>query len=66
MESIKLEKSESYQQRKKFVDGLFRVIFRSAGLLSTIFIVLIFVFILEKGIKVFLPAYEWATKFIFF
>lgn len=65
MESIKLEKSESYQQRKKFVDGLFRVIFRSAGLLSAIFIVLIFVFILEKGIKVFLPAYEYGQQNLF-
>lgn len=62
MSRIDLVKSESYKKRKYFVDAMFKVIFRSAGLISAIFIVLIFIFILEKGIRVFLPGYEYGQQ----
>lgn len=43
-------------------DSFFRLLFRLAGLISAIFIVLIFIFILNKGIRVFLPGYEYGQQ----
>jgi phosphate transport system permease protein len=65
MSQIDLVKSESYKKRKYFIDALFKLIFRLAGLISAIFIILIFVFILEKGIRVFLPGYEYGQQNFF-
>ena len=65
MSQIELVKSESYKKRKYFIDALFKLIFRLAGLISAIFIILIFLFILEKGIRVFLPGYEYGQQNFF-
>ncbi|HHX52895.1 MAG TPA: phosphate ABC transporter permease subunit PstC [Erysipelothrix sp.] len=65
MNQIELVKSESYKKRKYFIDALFKLIFRLAGLISAIFIILIFLFILEKGIRVFLPGYEYGQQNFF-
>lgn len=62
MSRIQLDAPKGYKKRKMAVDGLFKVIFRLAGLISAIFIVLIFVFILNKGIRVFLPNYEYGQQ----
>ncbi|WP_459130202.1 phosphate ABC transporter permease subunit PstC [Guggenheimella bovis] len=50
--------SESYQKRKKVMDKVFQTIFLIAGIISAIFVVLIFIFVIQKGISVFLPSYE--------
>lgn len=57
MNSEKLQISEQFQRRKKTRDTFFRGLFWFAGFLSAIFIVLIIVFIVRKGISVFLPSY---------
>lgn len=62
MKQIQISKPEGYKRRKYFADAAFRVIFRLAGLISALFIILIFVFILERGIKVFLPGYQWGQQ----
>ncbi|NMB04699.1 MAG: phosphate ABC transporter permease subunit PstC [Tissierellia bacterium] len=49
--------SESYQRRKKSVDNLFRRIFWTAGFVSAVFILLIIVFVVRKGIGPFLSGY---------
>lgn len=49
--------SERYQRRKKRWDQFFKALFWVAGFLSAIFILLIIVFIVRKGISVFLPSY---------
>ena len=48
---------ESYQKKKKFTDKLFKSIFWFAGFLSAIFILLIIVFVISRGISPFLPSY---------
>lgn len=62
MKQIELKTPQGYKKRKYFMDSLFKVIFRIAGFISAIFIVLIFAFILEKGIKVFLPGYQYGQQ----
>lgn len=57
MNSEKLIISEQYQRRKKNRDLFFKGLFWFAGFLSAIFIVLIIIFIVRKGISVFLPTY---------
>ncbi|CAM4194962.1 phosphate ABC transporter permease subunit PstC [Erysipelothrix inopinata] len=49
--------SSGYQKRKKIVDIIFRSIFKLAGILAASMIVFIFIFIVKKGISVFLPSY---------
>ena len=49
--------SESYQRRKKSVANLFRRIFWTAGFVSAVFILLIIVFVVRKGIGPFLSGY---------
>ena len=46
-----------YHKRKKIFDRLFRILFTLAALISASMIVFIFVFIIKKGIAVFLPSY---------
>lgn len=62
MSRFQLDAPKGYKKRKMATDALFKVIFRLAGLISAIFIVLIFVFILNKGIRVFLPNYEFGQQ----
>ncbi len=62
MQRIEFKRPESYQKRKYFVDATFKIIFRIAGFISALFIVLIFAFILNKGIRVFLPGYEYGQQ----
>lgn len=57
MEPIQLPKNDAYQKRKRIIDLVFRFLFWFTGLISALFIVLIFVFIFQKGIQVFLPSY---------
>lgn len=49
--------SESFQRRKKTRDKIFRSLFWVAGFVSAIFILLIIIFIIRKGISPFLPSY---------
>lgn len=49
--------SEAYQRRKKGWDKFFKGLFWLAGFISAIFIILIIVFIVRKGIGPFLPSY---------
>lgn len=49
--------SEQFQSRKKAWDKFFKGLFWVAGFLSAIFILLIIVFIVRKGISPFLPSY---------
>ena len=62
MSRIELPKAEGYKKRKYLTDSVFKIIFRMSGLISALFIVLIFVFIFERGIKVFLPGYEYGQQ----
>ncbi len=62
MSRINLNAPSGYKKRKMLIDNIFRFLFRLAGLLSAIFIILIFVFILSKGIQVFLPGYEYGQQ----
>ncbi|NLC05579.1 MAG: phosphate ABC transporter permease subunit PstC [Erysipelothrix sp.] len=59
MSLISIPKNESYQKRKKFINVLFKGIFWLAGLISAIFILLIFIFVFQKGVQVFLPNYQY-------
>lgn len=54
--------SNSYQAKKKQLDKLFRILFLCAGLLSALFILLIFFFISLKGIQPFLPNYQFTQQ----
>lgn len=65
MNQTKFTASPSYKRRKLFIDALFKIIFRLAGLISAIFIILVFVYILRKGVPVFLPGYEYGQQDIF-
>lgn len=58
MSRIKIEADHQYQKRKRLNDLYFKGVFRLTGLISALFIVIIFVFILNKGVRVFLPNYE--------
>lgn len=58
MSQIKIEINENYQKRKKFQDQIIKALFRIAGFISAIFIVLIFIYVFQKGFQVFLPSYE--------
>lgn len=49
--------SEQFQTRKKAWDKVFKGMFWLAGFISAILILLIIVFIVRKGISVFLPSY---------
>lgn len=49
--------SPGYQKQKKAWDKFFKGLFWLAGFISAIFIVLIIIFIVRKGISVFLPTY---------
>lgn len=62
MSRLNLSASPNYKKRKMWIDSFFKILFRLAGLISAIFIVLIFVFILNKGIRVFLPGYEYGQQ----
>lgn len=62
MSRIQLNPPANYKKRKMLTDSFFRLLFRLAGLISAIFIVLIFIFILNKGIRVFLPGYEYGQQ----
>ncbi|NLC41779.1 MAG: phosphate ABC transporter permease subunit PstC [Erysipelothrix sp.] len=57
MSLINIPKNEGYQKRKKIINNLFTGLFWLTGLISAIFIVLIFVFVFQKGFQVFLPDY---------
>lgn len=48
---------QKYQKRKKLVDIFFKGLFRLAGILAASTIILIFLFIFQRGISVFLPSY---------
>lgn len=58
MSRIKIEADHQYQKRKRLSDLYFKGVFRLTGLISALFIVIIFLFILNKGVRVFLPNYE--------
>lgn len=62
MEKLDFQASASYKKRKMLTDSIFKYIFKLAGLISAIFIILIFVFILNKGVRVFLPGYEFGQQ----
>ncbi|MBR0574991.1 phosphate ABC transporter permease subunit PstC [Proteiniclasticum sp. BAD-10] len=57
--SIRSNISKDYQKRKKILDTIGKMLFRAAGVISASLIVLIFVFIALKGVRVFLPNYEF-------
>lgn len=48
----------AYQKRKKINDVLWQSIFKMSGILAASMIVFIFVFIIQKGISVFMPYYN--------
>lgn len=58
--------SESFQKRKRFVDALFKGIFTMSGVIAASMIILIFLFIFQKGISVFLPSYPGHVDFFKF
>ena len=60
------EKLLGYQKRKRLVDVLFRSLFKLAGILSASMILFIFVFIVQKGISVFMPSYEGSLNILSF
>lgn len=49
--------NHKYQQKKKTRDKIFKSIFWFAGFLSAIFILLIIVFVMTRGVAPFLPSY---------
>ncbi|ETA82270.1 phosphate ABC transporter permease [Youngiibacter fragilis 232.1] len=57
--SIRSNISKDYHKRRKIMDAIGKTIFRTAGMISAVLIVLIFVFITIRGIRVFLPNYEY-------
>jgi len=57
--SIRSHITEDYQKRKKAMDFIGKMLFRAAGVISASLIVLIFVFIAMRGVRVFLPNYEY-------
>lgn len=65
MSTIKIETNHQYQKRKRLIDLFFKGVFKLTGLISALFIIIIFVFILNKGVKVFLPNYEYGQVNLF-
>ncbi len=65
MSTIKIETNHQYQKRKRLIDLFFKGVFKLTGLISALFIIIIFVFILNKGVKVFLPNYEYSQVNLF-
>lgn len=57
--SIRSNISKDYHKQRKIVDAIGKTLFRTAGIISAVLIVLIFVFITMRGIRVFLPNYEY-------
>jgi phosphate transport system permease protein len=57
--SIRSHITEDYQKRKKAKDAIGKMLFRAAGVISASLIVLIFVFIAMRGLRVFFPNYEY-------
>lgn len=59
MSTVNLPKNTSYQKRKRYTDVFFKGLFWVAGIISAIFIVVIFAFVFQRGSRVFLPNYEY-------
>lgn len=57
-----MKKNEKYSRRKRMYDFLFRNLFGLSACLCSLIIVIILIFITQKGIQPFLPDYEYGQQ----